>query len=125
MRLKTLIFMGLISMLKLGDYAHAQQSQYWGESPYNLENVDFNTDVAKFHSKEQGITNFSLSDELDRSKRMYSVQRYELGDTVLFKYDSGETRFSDVMAKFGKFEFPYIGMHADKRNEMVGIIAAD
>lgn len=46
-----------------------------------------------------------------------------MGDTVLFSYDSGETRFSDVMAKFGKFEFPYIGMLADKRNEMVGIIA--
>lgn len=123
MKLKMLIVMGLISMLKLGGCVHAQQPQYWGESPYNLENVDFNTDVAKFHSKEQDITNFNLSDELDRSKRMYIVERYELGDTVLFNYHSPETRFSDVMAKFGKFEFPYIGMLADKRNKMVGIMA--
>lgn len=115
--------MGLISVLKFGGCIHAQQPLYWGESPYNLENVDFNTDVAKFHSKEQDITNFSLSDELDRNKRTYGVERYELGDTVLFDYDSGETRYSDVMAKFGKFEFPYIGMLADERKKMVGIMA--
>lgn len=51
MKLKTLIIMGLTSISSLGSCGHAQQPQYLGESPYNLANVDFNTDVIKFYSK--------------------------------------------------------------------------
>ena len=43
--------MGLTSISSLGSCGHAQQPQYLGESPYNLADVDFNTDVVKFYSK--------------------------------------------------------------------------
>ncbi len=51
MKLKTFIIMGLTSISSLGSCGHAQQPQYLGESPYNLADVDFNTDVVKFYSK--------------------------------------------------------------------------
>lgn len=51
MKLKTLIIMGLTSISSLGSCGHAQQPQYLGESPYNLANVDFNTDVINVSSK--------------------------------------------------------------------------
>lgn len=102
------------------------QTQYWGESTYNLEKIEFSFDVAKFYSKGQNVSELSI-EELNDSKRLY--ERKELicsatEDTLsirLFDYSSYKKSSRDVMAWFGDFTFPYICMLADTEYRMVGV----
>ena len=84
MKLKTLIILGLIILSC--SCTHSQQAQYWKETPYGLENVDFNTDVAKFFSKAREITDTMRYTTTVNNPLFYILEKHTLGDTVIYDY---------------------------------------
>lgn len=121
--------MGLLSMFGL-EGCNAQQTQYWGEDTYDLENVKFGMDVDKYYSKAVDMKNkkWKRSEKFDHSLHYYLKDTIEYTTEdgridTLYEYSSIETTYSDVFARFGNFKFPYTGMVADKKGGMVGIIA--
>lgn len=119
MRLKTFIITGLTGLLC--SCTHAQQAQYWKETPYDLENVDFDTDVAKFFSKAQAITDTTTF--LTDNPLKYILEKHTLGDTVIYDYEVNGVKYSEKVAKYGKIIFPYIAMIADEQRKMAGLIS--
>ena len=117
---------GLIALLNICmcSACNAQQPQQWGESPYDMETVDFGIDVAQFYSKAQDVTHASI-EEIDKTKRHYAISenKHTEGDTILYDYTAPMIDYGEVLAKFGKYKFPYIGMLANKQGQMVGVMA--
>ncbi len=119
--------MGLLSIFGFGE-CDAQQPQYWGENPYNLANVDFGINAVKFYSK---AIDENAAKDFDFDKyRYYSKTENECRNTeddkkmVILDFSSSCTDYSEVLANFDGFEFPYTGMLADKKGKMIGIIAS-
>lgn len=123
--MKKILTIGLLSLLSVSCIP-----QYWGEGTYELENVKFGIDVDKYYSKAVDIKKkkWKSSEKFDHSMRYYSKDTIECITTdgrkdTIYEYSSFETTYSDVLARFENFKFPYIGMVADKNGGMIGIIA--
>ena len=112
MKLKTLIIMGLTSISSLGSCGHAQQPQYLGESPYNLANVDFNTDVIKFYSKVP-TDGYFKEENICRGIGSRTM--------VIYYYYQIYSVSSDKKAAFKDFFFPEIGMLSDEQGKLIGV----
>jgi TonB family protein len=112
MKLKTFIIMGLTSISSLGSCGHAQQPQYLGESPYNLADVDFNTDVVKFYSKVP-TDGYFKEENICRG----------IGNRTMVIYDYYQfySESSDKMAVFEDFFFPKIEMLSDEQGKLIGV----
>lgn len=100
------------------------QAQYWGESPYILEKIEFGINVAEFYSKGQDITLFSW-EEYNDTKHHYVKKNRDCGTEdhpmTLIDYTAPSYNNADIMARFGKFEFPYLGMLATEKDQMVAV----
>lgn len=125
--MKKILAMGLLSLFSVSCIA---QNQYWGEDTCDLENIKFGMDVDKYYSKAVDIKKkiWKSSEKVDHSLRYYSKDTIECttkdGRTdTIYEYGSFETTYSDVLARFGNVKFPYIGMIADKKGGMIGVIA--
>lgn len=104
--------MGLTSISSLGSCGHAQQPQYLGESPYNLADVDFNTDVVKFYSKVP-TDGYFKEENICRG----------IGNRTMVIYDYYQfySESSDKMAVFEDFFFPKIEMLSDEQGKLIGV----
>ena len=118
--MKTIFIMGILSFF-CG--ISAAQPQYWGEGAYDLENVVFGMNVDKYYSKAR-----LYDGDYDESFRYFMKKKVkcktqEGKKAVIQEYSSVETNYGEVLARFGKFEFPYTGMVADKSGKLIGILA--
>ena len=118
--MKTIFIMGILSFF-CG--ISAAQPQYWGEGAYDLENVVFGMKVDKYYSKAK-----TYDEDYDESFRYFMKKKVkcktqEGKKAVIQEYSSVETNYGEVLARFGKFEFPYTGMVADKSGKLIGILA--
>ena len=117
--MKTIFIMGILSFF-CG--ISAAQPQYWGEGAYDLENVVFGMNVDKYYSKAR-----LYDEDYDESFRYFMKKKVkcktqEGKKAVIQEYSSVETNYGEVLARFGKFEFPYTGMVADKSGKLIGIL---
>lgn len=120
--MKTIFIMGILSFF-CG--ISAAQPQYWGEGAYDLENVVFGMNVDKYYSKAR-----LYDGDYDESFRYFMKKKVkcktqEGKKAVIQEYSSVETNYGEVLARFGKFEFPYTGMVADKSGKLIGILAQE
>ena len=118
--MKTIFIMGILNFF-CG--ISAAQPQYWGEGAYDLENVVFGMKVDKYYSKAK-----TYDEDYDESFRYFMKKKVkcktqEGKNAVIQEYSSVETNYGEVLARFGKFEFPYTGMVADKSGKLIGILA--
>ena len=118
--MKTIFIMGILSFF-CG--ISAAQPQYWGEGVYDLENVVFGMNVDKYYSKAK-----TYDEDYDKSSRYFGKKKVKCETrqgkkAVIQEYSSIETNYGEVLARFGKFEFPYTGMVADKSGKLIGILA--
>ena len=118
--MKTIFIMGILNFF-CG--ISAAQPQYWGEGAYDLGNVVFGMNVDKYYSKAR-----LYDEDYDESFRYFMKEEVkcktqEGKKAVIQEYSSVETNYGEVLARFGKFEFPYTGMVADKSGKLIGILA--
>lgn len=118
--MKTIFIMGILNFF-CG--ISAAQPQYWGEGAYDLGNVVFGMNVDKYYSKAR-----LYDEDYDESFRYFMKKKVkcktqEGKKAVIQEYSSVETNYGEVLARFGKFEFPYTGMVADKSGKLIGILA--
>lgn len=118
--MKTIFIMGILNFF-CG--ISAAQPQYWGEGAYDLGNVVFGMNVDKYYSKAR-----LYDEDYDESFRYFMKKKVkcktqEGKNAVIQEYSSVETNYGEVLARFGKFEFPYTGMVADKSGKLIGILA--
>lgn len=109
-----------------GLYSQAQTPLYWGETVCNLEQVPFGMDVNLFHSKAKTYDQSDINEM--HPTRYYSKDKAEYVNpdgekTFIYCYETTETNFSEVLARFGNYEFPFTSMIADPEDKLVGILA--
>ena len=112
-----------MGILRFFSVSYNAQPQYWGEGAYDLENVVFGMKVDKYYSKAK-----TYDEDYDKSSRYFEKKKVECKTregkkAVIQEYSSIETNYREVLARFGKFEFPYTGMVADKSGKLIGILA--
>lgn len=117
--------MGGLNSLFFG--ACSSQPLYWGEGVYDMENVRFGMNVDQFYSKAKEMRNFKTKEE-EETCRCFKKEKIECDTpdgkkTWVYQYESDEIKSGEVMARFGRFRYPYTGMVADHEGRLIGVLA--